>query len=89
YKVEDSSIRHLGPTAQDFHRAFGLGGSELSIGTVDADGVALAGVQALDRRTTEQSAEIAKLRSELAASRAENRALSERLARLEALIARP
>ncbi|HYW07137.1 MAG TPA: tail fiber domain-containing protein [Longimicrobium sp.] len=89
YKVEDSSIRHLGPTAQDFHRAFGLGGSELSIGTVDADGVALAGVQALDRRTTEQNAEIAKLRSELAASRAENRALSERLARLEALIAKP
>ena len=82
YKVEDDAVRHLGPTAQDFYHAFGLGTSELSIGTVDADGVALAGVQALDRRTADQSAEIARLREE-------NRALTARIDRLEALLAKP
>ena len=25
YKAQDAAIRHLGPTAQDFHAAFGLG----------------------------------------------------------------
>jgi hypothetical protein len=39
--------RHLGPTAQDFRRAFGLGQTTTAIATVDADGVALAAIQAL------------------------------------------
>ncbi|HEX8360270.1 MAG TPA: tail fiber domain-containing protein [Longimicrobium sp.] len=82
YRVEDSSVRHLGPTAQDFSAAFGLGNDDKVIGTVDADGVALAAAQALDRRSVQQQAEIEKLR-------AENRALAERLARIEALLAAP
>ena len=45
------SIRHLGPTAQDFRAAFGLGDFPLRINTIDADGVALAGVKALEART--------------------------------------
>ncbi|HAV63354.1 MAG TPA: hypothetical protein DCY13_13435, partial [Verrucomicrobiales bacterium] len=32
--------RHVGPVAQDFHSAFGLGEDDKSISTVDADGVA-------------------------------------------------
>jgi hypothetical protein len=47
YKSQDASIRHLGPMAQDFYAAFGLGEEDTRISTVDADGVALAGVQAL------------------------------------------
>ena len=39
YKVEDGSVRHIGPMAQDFAAAFGLGSDDRSIGTVDADGV--------------------------------------------------
>lgn len=42
-----SDIRHLGPMAQDFYEQFGLGESEKTIGTLDADGVALASIQAL------------------------------------------
>ena len=53
--VEDDEVRHMGPTAQDFRATFGLGQSELSIGTVDADGVALVAAQALERRSTEQA----------------------------------
>lgn len=51
YKSQSPSIRHVGPTAQDFHAAFGLGEDPLRIGTLDADGVALAAVKALEART--------------------------------------
>jgi hypothetical protein len=37
----------MGPMAQDFKKAFGLGSEESMIDTIDADGVILAGIQAL------------------------------------------
>ncbi|AXY73260.1 hypothetical protein D3H65_04385 [Paraflavitalea soli] len=81
YLSEADDVRHLGPTAQDFYAAFGLGSDERSIGTVDADGVALAGVQALDVRTREQAAGIQKLEQE-------NAVLRERLQALEQHVGR-
>jgi hypothetical protein len=42
YLTQDRTIRHIGPMAQDFHAAFGLGESELLINTVDIDGVNMA-----------------------------------------------
>lgn len=80
YKTQDRSIRHMGPTAQDFRAAFGLGESELLINTVDIDGVNLAAVKALEARTAAQQARITQLE-------ARNAALEQRLARLEALVA--
>lgn len=47
YKAQPSSIRHIGPTAQDFYAAFGVGEDDKHITTIDADGVALAAIQAL------------------------------------------
>lgn len=67
YRADVGHARHLGPMAQDFHRAFQLGPDSISIGTVDADGVALAGVQALDARTRALQAENAQLRARLTA----------------------
>jgi hypothetical protein len=68
YNVEDASTRHIGPVAEDFQRLFGLGDGE-SIGTVDADGVALAAIQGLvqkmDKALAAKDAEIAELRQEL------------------------
>ena len=58
YKAQDGGIRHIGPTAQDFHAAFGLGEDPLRIGTLDADGVALAGVRALEARSRRQAERI-------------------------------
>ncbi len=85
FKAQDSAIRHIGPTAQDFHAAFGLGEIPRRINSLDADGVALAGVRALEVRTRtdgeQRDAGNAALRAELAA-------LQERLARLEALLRR-
>jgi len=71
YIAQDAAIRHLGPTAQDFNAAFGLGEDPLRIGSMDADGVALAGVKALEARTSALAAENRALRDGLAAVQAE------------------
>jgi trimeric autotransporter adhesin len=71
YLDEDVAVRHMGPTAQDFRAAFGLGDTERAISTVDADGVALAAIQALEARGRAQDARIAALESLIAALRAE------------------
>jgi hypothetical protein len=72
YKAETNTI-HLGPVAQDFHAAFGLGTDDKHIATVDADGVALAAIQGLNQKVEEQRAaleqketEITKLQGEMA-----------------------
>jgi len=82
YKAQDEAIRHIGPTAQDFHAAFGLGEDPLRIGTLDADGVALAGVKAVEARTRAMRDEQETLRARVAALEA---ALAEALAALRAL----
>jgi hypothetical protein len=41
YVTEDSSIRHIGPMAQEFRAAFQVGPDDHHITTVDAEGVAL------------------------------------------------
>jgi len=82
YTTQDASIRHVGPTAQAFHAAFGLGESDVRIGTVDADGIALAGVKALEARTRETNERLtrenAELRESLAELRRELKALRRR-----------
>jgi hypothetical protein len=47
YRGEDPSVRHIGPTAQDFQTAFHFGADSHYISTVDEEGVALAAIQAL------------------------------------------
>ncbi len=48
---QDPAVRHLGPAAEDFHLAFGLGDNPERVDPADADGVALRSVQALEART--------------------------------------
>lgn len=62
YKWEQSGIRHLGPMAQDFRAAFGLGDDDRTIGVLDANGVTMVAVQALYRRLTALEEEVAELR---------------------------
>src|SRR5262249_7362198 len=50
YLGQEPSIRHIGPMAQDFSAAFGVGEDERHISTVDADGVALAAIQGLNEK---------------------------------------
>jgi hypothetical protein len=62
YKAE-GDVRHIGPMSQDFRAAFGLGSDDTTIGVLDAAGVSLAGVKALETRTLQLQAENAALRS--------------------------
>ncbi len=82
YKREPDSVRHIGPVAQDFYAAFGLGGSDKHIGTVDIDGVALAAIQGLHKLVQEKDGRIDALHEEIAS-------MSERLERLESLFTQP
>jgi hypothetical protein len=68
YKTQDEAIRHIGPMAQDFHAAFGLGEDDKHISTIDADGVALAGVQALYERIKKLESENEALKQQLGAT---------------------
>jgi hypothetical protein len=65
YKTQVPEIRHVGPTAQDFHAAFGLGEDPLRIGTIDADGIALRAIQALEARMRALADENAALKARL------------------------
>jgi hypothetical protein len=62
--------QHLGPMAQDFHAAFGLGNDDTSISTVDASGVGLASIKALEARNRELESEVGDLREEVDQMRA-------------------
>jgi hypothetical protein len=71
YTADPSAAPHLGPMAQDFRMAFGLGSDERFIHAVDASGVALASIQGLHQLVREQRERIAELEARLA--RLENR----------------
>jgi hypothetical protein len=61
YKSE-RGVRHVGPMAQDFYAAFGVGEDDKHITSIDEDGVALAAIKALH-------AENASLRAQFAAQK--------------------
>ena len=63
YKSEPPTVRHLGPMAQDFMAAFGLGDDDRKINMVDANGVVMVAIQALHRRLQALEAEVAALRA--------------------------
>jgi len=65
YKVEDQSVRHLGPMAEDFHALFGLGNNDKSISGVDRSGVALLAIQELHRQNQELKARLERIEEKL------------------------
>ncbi|MBW6474993.1 MAG: tail fiber domain-containing protein [Anaerolineaceae bacterium] len=67
YKAQDESIRHIGPMAQDFYAAFGVGEDDTHITTIDADGVALAAIQGLYEENQELKAKVDDLEARLSA----------------------
>jgi hypothetical protein len=78
FKTGESDL-HLGPMAQDFSAAFGLGADDRHINPLDVAGVSLAAVQALNKQVSEKDAEIAKLQEQ-------NAEMAKRLSNLEALV---
>lgn len=59
YKDDSSIVRHIGPTAQDFHSTFDLNGyDETHISSIDLHGVALAAIQGLNEKLKAENAEL-------------------------------
>ncbi|HUR58250.1 MAG TPA: tail fiber domain-containing protein, partial [Opitutaceae bacterium] len=76
YKSEGTGVRHIGPMAQDFWAAFGLGLDDRHIGAVDGIGVTVAAIQSLHQMVGARDAEVRALKEQ-------NEALRARLDRLE------
>jgi hypothetical protein len=83
YQKDKEQTRHLGPMAQDFHKAFGLGEDEKGICTLDTSGVALAAIQGLHEQVQEKDARIRMLEKQLADH---TESTSDRIARLESIV---
>ena len=83
YKNQGSSIRHIGPMAQDFKAAFNIGESDRFINMVDSGGVALASIQGLYSILQEKDKEIRSLKNENLELKEEIRDIGKRLAAIE------
>jgi hypothetical protein len=64
YRSDDPSVRHLGPMAQDFHAAFGLGSTDRAYDPIDAHGVELAAIKALYERIQTMQGTLERLEQE-------------------------
>jgi hypothetical protein len=71
YKAEDPTVRHIGPMAQDFAEAFGVGEDDKRIHMIDASGVALASIQALHKVVLERDGHIKVLQEQVRELQAE------------------
>jgi hypothetical protein len=65
YKSQEAGVRHIGPVAQDFQAAFGVGETDTGITSIDADGVALAAIQGLNQKVEAENAELKRELAEL------------------------
>jgi hypothetical protein len=81
YKWEETNVTpHIGPVAQDFKAAFYPGSDDKSITTLEADGVALAAIQGLNKKVEDQAQEKDARIKALESKIAELQALVEKLA---------
>jgi len=81
-KAEPAGRKHIGPMAQDFYAAFGLGDSDRYIALGDGQGVALAAVQALYQVVQEKDGQVRKLRQQLQVTREMDGQLKKQLREL-------
>ncbi len=76
--VSERGVRHVGPMAQDFYAAFGVGADDRHITSIDEDGVALAAIKALHVQTATLHAENSALRAQFRTQlRAQQREIDE------------
>jgi len=71
YKSDGTSVRHVGPMAQDFRAAFDLGKDDKHIDMIDANGVTMASVQALYQLMLEKEKKNEQLADEVRLLRAQ------------------
>ncbi|WP_266928449.1 tail fiber domain-containing protein [Streptomyces sp. NBC_00654] len=64
YHWDPPHVRHLGPMAQDWWKAFNVGENDRTICCTDTNGVALVAIQALHRELTQLRNEVTALRAQ-------------------------
>jgi len=69
----------MGPMAQDFSAAFGLGEDPMGISTIDADGVALAAIQGLHQMLQQKDAKLMKQEREISTLKRKLQAIEAKL----------
>ena len=79
FTFDGPELRHLGPVAQDFYQAFGLGVDDKHIAPLDTNGVALAAIQGLYAIVEEKDVQIHALQAQTAALEARLTALEQGL----------
>jgi hypothetical protein len=84
--ISDPDSTHIGPTAQDFYAAFGVGVDDHHISSIDTGGVALVAIQALNQQIEAQDATIAQLTTENERLQQQNEAILARLDALEQML---
>ena len=80
WSIIGTKVRQMGPMAQDFYRAFGLGDTDKAINSIDSSGVAFAAIQGLNQKLTD---EVRALRAKLSTKDQEASQLKARLAAIE------
>ncbi len=93
YKTDNDSIKHVGPTAEDFAEIFNVGIDNKHISPRDLAGVAVAAIQELYKSVEMRSFELRTIQTEFNAQQdrledleAQNADLESRLAALEAIL---
>ena len=84
YETDEEGVRHLGPMAQDFYGAFGLGKDDKGIATLDSSGVALAAIQGLYQLLQEKDREMEQLHKQNKTLEAQLRDVQQTVAELVA-----
>lgn len=88
YISDQSETRHIGPMAQDFYAAFGVGMDDKHISMVDVDGIALASIKALNEKLNAKDSKIETLEQQNQKLQEQNQAINEKLSRIEAMLQR-
>ncbi|MBV8490434.1 MAG: tail fiber domain-containing protein [Candidatus Eremiobacteraeota bacterium] len=77
--ISEPGVRHVGPMAQDFYAAFGVGEDNRHVTSIDEDGVALAAIKALHHQRVRDEQRIATLEKQLAETNARLAQLAKRI----------
>lgn len=86
YKADEGKEKYIGPMAQDFCSAFQLNGTDsLGINSISIDGVNMAGVQALEKRTAAMQRQIEIVKKQNDELIKENKSLKEQFSFIDNL----
>jgi hypothetical protein len=84
--VSERGVRHVGPMAQDFYAAFGVGEDDKHITSIDEDGVALAAIKALRTENLRLRAQQARLQAVTASQSTQIALMRRQLLRVSAAV---